>query len=301
LNPWISIPHELHIKNSQAWTQRGEEEYFLYRTHWYVKRRQFAEPVKIGEKIATFDSPAGPGRKWSGSSQLEWSTVNTRESITQILREEDVRSSVESELQGKIGVLPVAQISAKLKSSLEQSLKSSAARSTGTTRTETESKKIMFSWEFPLPQESSDRWVAASVYQRFAYDVYLVWADYLFVGYDQPSIFTRRRERFKRPEAPQGGEEAKNWIEICKPKFSLLFWELMPSSVSIKTETDYRQQLVDPAEIEFADLRTSLSRKEKPKVDSLYSLSNYCFPLKSPPKKQPGSVKGNASSEESVG
>jgi hypothetical protein len=243
--------------------------------------------AKVGEKVSTFDSPAGPGRKWTGSVKLGWSTADVIESITQILREEDVKSSIESELQGKIGVLPIAEISAKLKSSLEQNLRRSVTGTTRTTRTQTISEEITFSWEFPIPQESSDRWVAASVYQRFAYDVYLAWADYLIVRYDQPSLFRRRRERSKFPPPPQGGQRPMNWIEIGKPKFSLLFWELMPTSISIKTEAEYIQELTDPMEVEITDLLASLSRIDRPKVESLYSLSNYSFP----PKKVPTSVK----------
>jgi hypothetical protein len=277
---WINLPHEVHVKNPQAWIQSGEEEYFLYRTHWYIKARQLCEPAKIGEKISIFESPAGEGRKWSGSHEVEWEVVDTTESIRQMLRQEDSKSAIETELQGEISAFSLAKTASKLKGTLERDLRTSLTETSKTTRTITNSTKTTFSWEFPIPVRSSDRWVAASVYQRWAYDIYLAWVDYLIVRYDRPGLFGIRTERFKYPQPPQGGQKAQNWIEIGLPRFTLLFWELMPSSTSIKTESEYVQELTDPFDVEIVPLLGPLSRTDKPVVPSLYSLSNSCFPFR---------------------
>lgn len=277
---WISIPYEIHLKKSQLWTRTGEEEYFVYRTHWYVNRRQLPERAKVGDIISTFDSPPVSGRKWTLSYEKQWEITNSRECLKQILQQEDTKSVVESEIKGEISLLSVTKTAATLKGALERDLRRSWTATDKILRSSTHSEKTIFSWEYPIPPDSSERFVAASIYKRFAFDVYLVWADYLFVHYHRPSWTSLKKVRFKYPEPPTGDQKPANWIEIRKPKFSVCFWSLMPGSTSVNTESNYVKELDDPFEVQIVPLHDNLSRTDRPDdVPSLYKISNI-FPLK---------------------
>lgn len=273
---YISIPHELAIKKGDAWIDTGEQEYFVFRTHWLIKERQLAERAKIGEKVGLIGSAPVRGRKWSGSQETEWEIVDGEESIRQVLIEEENKTGIASELAAEVSPLAIAKTQAKLKANLERRLREQDSLSVRAQRGLTFKRNTTFQWEFPIPDDSGDRWCASAVYQRFAYDVYLTYADFIFVRYDRPSLFSLSKVRYKFPEMK--GAFHPNWIKIHQPLCSILFWKLLPNATVIQKESDYLQELEDPYELVGQPLTTCPSHSSRPSVPSLYELSNDAFP-----------------------
>src|SRR5258708_793553 len=98
MKPWyISIPHEVNLKDQSEWVSNGEYRYFVYRNHWFVKPRQVGLPVQ-GDIITAFKAEAAPGRVFEGSYETEWGLTETEESIKQVLIEEELKAGISSEL-----------------------------------------------------------------------------------------------------------------------------------------------------------------------------------------------------------
>jgi len=275
---YIRIPHEIELKNRSTWVNHRQYEYFAYRTHYLVRPRHVNREAQVGEIIGMFGAPAAPGRKWTHSQEDEWEVANTQESIRQVLWEDETKAAITTEIGGEISALNVAKSTSKLKTAMERKFRQQDSAQTRVAKTTTSSRKTRFEWEFPLPEQSSDRWCAAAMYHQIAYDVYLTWVDFLFIGYSKRSLFSLSRKRYKHPEVRVPNHE--NWIDIHRPVCTILIWSLIENAATIHKESEYRQQ-VDPYEILIEPLNASTPRTDRPKkVPTLYKLSNYAFPLK---------------------
>ena len=273
---YISIPHEVDLRNQSEWTNHAEYEYFVFRDHWFVKPRQLGDSAQIGEKISVFKSEPSVGRVFEGSHVDEWTVTEVAESVREILIEDEVKSSVTTELLAEVNALSIGKLSSTLKSSLEARWKSSSSLKSTSGKTVTKNRTVTFNWKYPIPDESSDTWCAAAMYQKYAYDVYLAYVDYLFIRYDWPSSFSLRKERFKYPEI-QG--KHSNWISVHKARASVEFWNLLVGP-AVMREQHYSQQVSDPYELSVKPLSGTLTRTSKPNVPTLYEVSNHAFPLK---------------------
>jgi hypothetical protein len=274
---YISIPHEVDLKNQSEWTNNAEYEYFAYRDHWLVKPRQLNDTAKTGEKISVFKSDRSTGRVFEGGEEDEWTVTEVEESVKEILVEDELKSTITTELLAEINALSVGKLSSTLKSSLEARWKSSTGLKSTSGKTITKTRKVNFNWKFPIPDKSSDTWVAAAMYQKYAYDVYLAYVDYLFIRYDRPSLFSLRKERFKYPDGNR--KKHINWIRVHQARASIEFWNLLVGP-AVVTEHHYLQEVADPYELTVRPLSGPLTQTDKPKVPTLYDISNSAFPLK---------------------
>src|SRR5712671_7133354 len=137
-------------------------------------------------------------------------------------------------------------------------------------------RNVKFECTYPIPDDSADKWCATTMYKRFSYDVYLAWVDYLFVRYERPSLFQRAQVRSKYPEL--AGDRALNWVKIHQPSLSVTFWKLVRGGTTISKEQDYVQEVEDAYEVSIQPLDRPLSHSNRPRVASLYKLSNDAFP-----------------------
>jgi hypothetical protein len=272
---YVSIPHEVELKKGTCWMNSGEFEYFVYREHFFVKERQLPDPARVGEKVAFFQSQPSKGRLFEGSREMEWEVTHVEESITQMLIEREAKEELSAELATEVSKIGLAKFKSKLKTVMEERLKQSTTTTDRTERSTTVRRKVVFSWKYPLPDESSDRWSAAAVYQRYAYDVYLAYADYLFVRYDRPSLFYLRKVRLKFPEIENNRH--LNWIKIHQPKCTIALWRLLEGT-QISLEKDHKLEIDDPYEVSVQPLQRSLPHTPRPDVETLYSLANRAFP-----------------------
>lgn len=272
---YISIPHEVELKKGTCWMNSGELEYFVYREHFFVRERQLPDPARVGEKVAFFQSQPSRGRSFEGSREMEWEVTHVEESIRQMLIEQEAKEELSAELAAEVGKIGLAKFKSKLKSVMEERLKESVTSTDRIERSTTVRRKVVFSWKHPLPDDSADRWTASAIYQRYAYDVYLAYADYLFVRYDRPSLFHFRKVRLKFPEITNNRH--LNWIKIHQPKCSIALWRLLEGT-QILPEKDHKLEIDDPYEVAIQPLQRELPQTPRPDVETLYSLANRAFP-----------------------
>lgn len=201
--------------------------------------------------------------------------ASVEESIKAVLLQEEVKGEVSSELAAEISLLSIAKLNSKLRAALEQTVKQTQSITDRTQRTTTINRKVKFEWTYTIPDDSAEKWCAAAVYKKFSYDVYLAWVDYLFVRYERPSLFQRTQVRSKYPELT--GDRPLNWIKIHQPSFSVTFWQLVRGA-RICPERDYALEVDDPYEIAVQRLDRPLPHNPRPKIASLYKISNEAFP-----------------------
>ncbi len=122
------------------------------------------------------------------------------------------------------------------------------------------------------------RLIAVSAYQRYAYDIYLSWVDYLRVQYRTTALGLRKKRR-KYP--PPSSQRHPNWIKFHVPLATAHFWRPLPKSSIVTYEARYENEVKDPEEIDIVPPEDLLSHHApRPDVPTLYQLSNIAFPLK---------------------
>lgn len=277
---YITVPHIVELKKRDSWVSTGEDTFFVYRNHWLVIESQVStERAKTGDKIGLFGAPESVGRIWEGTSETEWEHCNGVDSISAFLVEQENSATISSEVFGELSPLAIAKAGAKLKSAVQEKVKQQINSSSRTYRSNTLRKTMNFSWKFPLPDSSNDRYCAASMYQRYRYDISLTWTDFLFVTYDRPGLFSFRKVRFKYPELV--GNRPRNWIEMRQPGWTVYSWNLLPNATTIWREDNYRQELADPFDLQVEPMDKEPTRSDRPReTASLYEISNDVFPPK---------------------
>lgn len=279
---YFTIPYINALKTQDGWNHDpSSDTYFVVRCHYLLKERQLTDPTKKGEIAGASTSLRGITQKKTHSSEYEFTSLNLEDSIKESLVEEESVKEFISSLSSSLGADKVARLSSEIKSNVKTQLKESFKSTFKVQISETFREKKTVVWEYTVDPDKfgpNETIVAVKAYKRYAFDLYLVFFDYLFIEYKRP-LYGVKLRRKKLP--PVLGKNHPNIVRLDLPLASILFWRQIPDSLLLVNETDYRIEVDDPLEtttVELNDYRKYPARI--PPKPSLYELSENVFPKK---------------------
>jgi len=280
----FTVPFINEVKTVNGWKQDGEAEdsYSLIRCHFVLRGdRQMSPSMKKGEIVGGSNSLLGVTQKLTLSSEYEVTTVSLVESVQESLKESEAVSEFVSSLSAGINLAEIGKLSSGIKDSTKTSLKTSFKDTFKVQVSETNRVKKTVTREITIdptifgPDASL---VLAKAYNKHAYDLYLVFLDYLFIEYKRPPLGVR----LKRNKIPAiKGNRHPNIVRLDLPLASLVFWKQVPDTLLQAKEEDYSLEVEDPFEVQIADLTQSKRLPVTiPPKPSLYDISETVFPRK---------------------
>jgi hypothetical protein len=203
-----------------------------------------------------------------------------QECVKDALREEESMVELASELSGKIGAGPLAQIKSQLKSVNQEKFRESF-RSTftvGTTRS-TRIKTTLADEVQSMPKQFTpgERILGVRLYRKYAYDLYLIYIDYLYVIYTPQGLLKLKRS--KHP--PVEGNRHVNILPLNLPLATLHTWREMPYLDHVK-QSEYTNEVEDPEEVTVTTVPPTARMPFAPRRPdtTLYQLAEKVFPRK---------------------
>ena len=243
-----------------------------------LRERQVDEGPKIGERLAVHESPPDIGVTLVHSIEQEQVTIYDKESLRKFLFEDEATYQFATNLAAGLATSPIGKLSTEVKSTAGAKFKTSFSSSVRLQTSVTERKTIKFELTYTIDPHVTTRYASVAVYQKYAYDIYLAFVDYLVIEYKR-SFLGLRKKRKKRP-VPHTRRHP-NVEKFNIPFASVYFWKLLPKSSIIIEESKYENQVKDPLEMTVTPPEdTHRYHVTMPDVPTLYQLSNVAFPLK---------------------
>jgi hypothetical protein len=195
------------------------------------------------------------------------------------VREEESMVELAAELSGKLGAGPLAEVRSQIKSVDQEKFRESF-RSTftvGTTHSR-RIKKILADEVQTMPKQFTpgDRILGVRLYYKYAYDLYLVYIDYLYV------IYTPRGLKLKRSKHPPViGNRHVNMLHLNLPLATLYTWRELPYLDHVK-QSEYTNEVEDPEEVTVTAVppTTRMPFARRRPDTTLYQLAEKAFPRK---------------------
>jgi hypothetical protein len=275
---YISIPFAVDLTEEKSWQVVPHQKYAycILRLHFLIKERQVSRDIRHGGIIAPVEAPGGS--VWTHSEEIETEVSRVDETIEQVLLEEE---SIQREIAEMVTTLKVpgsGEASSGLKSEMSKRFKESLTVTSRQQKSVTHRDKLKFEIAFPVPNGTSETYYAVKAYKLLSYDVFLAWADYLFVTFER-KLFGILKKRKKTPEPT--GSNHPNWMSIKKSIAAVEFWKLLPTGGVVLPKNQYTEEVRDPSEINVKRLEGFSARNmSKPNVPTLYQLSSAAFPLR---------------------
>jgi hypothetical protein len=276
---WIAVPHCVRLTDEDAWKQEGRFEFSICRSHYLILEHQIPGPTKLGEVVTSQHTPRQTMDEMVISMTLEHSVLQVEETVKQIVTTDE---SIEAAVQSiTAAVTPsIGKFDSSLRSELTRKLTNSLQNSTKSHTAVTARACTTFSRKLQIRGAQEGRRIdVAYGFQRHAYDIYLVYMDFLRVYYTRSPLGIRRTMR-KWPKAT--GDDASNLLVIKAPVGSIHFWRLLPELQTVDS-TQYRMEVHDPFEVETHQIKRVRSPQvEHPRPDepTLYQVSRAAFPFR---------------------
>lgn len=281
---YFAIPYVADLQTEAGWSQDPDSEhtYSIVRCHFLLRGdRQLNEPVRKGEVVGASTSLNGVTQKVTYSTEYEVTTMKLAESVKESLKEsEDILEFVSS-LTSSISLGKIGKLGGEVKSSSKSRLHLSFKDTFKVQVSETLREKKVVAQEYtvdPSKFASSATIVSVKPFKRYAYDLYLLYLDYLVIEYKRPPLGVRLK-RSKIP--PVTGNRHPNIVKLDLSLCSILFWKQVPNNLLIVNEKGYTNEVEDPFELTIVELKDSKKfAANLPPKPTLYDLSERAFPRK---------------------
>jgi hypothetical protein len=279
---YFSIPVFFDLTSSNNWNKIDVSgaKFFVMRSHFMMKTREIEGKVRKGGIIQAFQKPGNVETERMVSIEIEKEYIKFEEMFTQMSFERELLEEFITKLKpGIAGESFGLNLSAKMQ--FAQKLKERYANSLRTTDTIRETKRMTLELKYTFNSKFTGEAYHVKAYQKFAFDIYLSYVDYLFVDY-KSSMAGLRRKRGKLPKIDKTNPARhRNVLKLNAPLATVHFWKLLAGSAIIVPADKYKNEVPDPDEfkvVEPEDIRQH--HVEFPDLPSLYQLSNKAFPLR---------------------
>lgn len=277
---YFSVPGIINLTKESGWKVVDEKDtvYFVYRVHFAIKKRAVEDSVRKGEIIQVFEKP----ERVSINNKVLIEISQEKVLVEEILRQNSFEKEIIDEIKSGFTLGQNELFDTSFKNNFKdivinkytEYIKDIHTIKTNNTKTDEIS--------ITLDHYTQQNLFCVNVYQRYAYDIYIVGVDYLCVEYKR-SLFGVRRKRSKRPKLSEIRSAPSNYIQIKRLICSIEYWKNIPRSTVIVPEDKYQREVKDPEEfsINFPDNNTTTKMfLPKDLSPSLYRIANAAFPLK---------------------
>lgn len=276
----FTIPYVSALEKPDGWIQNPDDEnsYHVIRCHFALRDRQVDSRLWKGDIVTGFASVAGLGQEETTTVEEEVTILQADEAIQESLKGEESMLSFISSLSAGLGSDKVGKLSSKVKSEAQTKLQQSFRESFKVQTSGSERVKKTTSRKYTVNPKEFSRSQAAflvNAYNRRAYDLFLIYADYLVIKYRRPNLAGKLR-RQKLPEIRNGRH--LNFIRFDLPLASLHYWRLLPNLFPARE--GYEVQVPDPFAVGVEPLAGRPPYVAAEPSPSLYAISNNTFPLK---------------------
>ncbi|PKN97532.1 MAG: hypothetical protein CVU43_17190 [Chloroflexi bacterium HGW-Chloroflexi-5] len=276
----LSIPFSVPLTKEKNWNSidNTKTKFFVARFHFSINIRQASRNTSVGEIQSVIQSQIGASTSRITSVELETEEINHEESFHSSIVSNEFITEILNNISSEIGQKDIFKIGSESKLNITNKFKFEFIDSFKLTKIVRNKKTEKLEIKYSIDGATDEKFVAASVYKRIAWDVSLSHIDYLIVKYEK-KYFGLRRKRKHQPNYENG--KPQNIIRINLPICCIKFWERLDSSILIK-EKDYIQEVDDSGEIEITEPeKQSKSYIEQfKKTPSLYQIAFAAFPLK---------------------
>lgn len=278
----FSIPYLTELEQEAGWERlpNASHTYRVIRCHYMLRDRQ-VKPACVGEVVDALTSVTGIKQKQIDTVEVEHTIQKCNQAVKESLITDesmvkfasDLSAGIGSDTLGKIGVGARTEALNKLTNSFRQTFQVQVSDALREKRTTTKEYEID-----PDKFRRDEKVVLATAYNRRAYDLYLLFVDYLTIKYERPP-WALKLKRYKLPEIVAG--KHLNAFSCDLPLASILYWQPLPKTVLPFYETDYKLEVNDPFEVLVGQVSgNSKTRTEAKARPSLYEISNKPFPRK---------------------
>lgn len=275
----ISIPFSVDLTKETNWNRAADHPYgyWIVRCHFLARERQTVDKSRYGRKLAVFEFAPGVEPEIVRSIKTEVTTVRLEESFQESMRQNESLLTFANSIASSISVAPLGKLSLESRTEASEKLVESFTESFKVQNIITKREEREVRLTYKIDPSKADRLVAVAMHQRYAYDLYLTWVDYLSVRYLRSHLAIRK----KRTKRPIPYTKDANWSKFNVPIATVHFWHPLPDSAVVISEAGYQIQVKDEEEVETGPPEDSHQYfAGKPDVPSLYQISNATFPLK---------------------
>jgi hypothetical protein len=275
----INVPYELDLIHANNWNEYQKNLFYIIRFHLYIEEYQAEDTTYPGEIVATFHTTNEA--KIVQAIEREHSVINIDETICSEVMSEEFVSQVESDIKGCLespSYTLSSCISALLQSKISKSLNFSTRDSVSVTN------RVMERFEVTqtIINPGNEKFHAIACYKPIKCDIHLHYIDYLFAEY-RTTLFGLRKKKKNHPRPV--GKNHTNRILIGQPLFTIRYWELLPKSSNIYSDSQYRklkEKVIKPEKIvvERSTEPLKFYMPKRPERPTLYALSNIAFPYR---------------------
>lgn len=280
---YFSIPGIIDLTKEKGWKSIGDKnaEFFIFRTHFAIKEHSIEPIIKKGEIIRAIEKPEHISLKRTTTIEISEETISIEDLFKQCSLEKEIINEILSDIS--IGSDSDNSLSAKFNAALQNNYKEKIAykycdyiKKTYTTKKVNTTKREI---EVAFDKEHPCKCYYVNVYQHYAYDIYMVGIDYLYVKYER-SLLGIRKKRIKDPRIIEGKKVNFSYLKL--PLVSMTFWKHLPESTVILPQDKYVKEIEDPDEIVYTPLPMVPSDKyfDMELSPSLYRIANAAFPFK---------------------
>jgi hypothetical protein len=279
----FSIPYVTELEQETGWERLpgAHHMYRVIRCHYLLKDRQ-VKPACTGEVVDALASVAGITQKYTDTVEVEHTTQKCEQAVKESLMTEQSMLKFASELSAGIGSDALGKLAASVKNEAQLTLTNSFRNSFQVQVSQSLREKRTTTKEYeidPKKFRKDEKVVLATAYNRRAYDLYLLFVDYLTIKYERPP-WALKLKRTKLPEIV-GNKPHLNVMKCDLPLVSILYWQQLPKTVLPFYETDYKLEVDDPFELKTVEFSGGRPPHVEPRAKpSLYEISNKPFPLK---------------------
>lgn len=275
----INYPYELDLIKANNWHDYQKYVHFIIRFHLHIVEYQAEDTTYPGEILASFRTP--DQMEIINAIEKEHSIINVDETIFSKVISEELVSGVESELVASLES-PLYKVSSKIGASIQEKLQQSFSNSTRDSSTVSRRMMERFEVHQTINDHGEQTYHAVACYKPMQCQVYLHYIDYLFAEYKTTMFGLRKKKRnLPRPD----GTTHTNRIKINEPLFTMKYWELLPKSSLIYSDSQYSHEkkkikAPDNVTLERLDKQIHLQLPVNPERPTLYTLSNIAFPFR---------------------
>ncbi|WP_224961838.1 hypothetical protein [Geomonas subterranea] len=276
----FNVPFSVDLTKESCWNKALDHPYGYYtiRCHFQIRERQAGDPALYGRKLAIFETCNGVQPETIHTIKTRLIATQVRESFCESLKQNESLQKFTSMLSSALSASNVGKVSSECKVEAQDKLVESFRDSFRFQTLVTKEEEREYKLTYKIDSSITTRLVTVAMYQRYVYDLYLTWVDYLNVRYIKGPLALRKK-RIKRPIVD--GCSHVNWIKFNLPLASASIWRPLPDSAVVIPEASYRNE-VDAME-EFTVGAPEDYHKyfvARPDCPTLYQISNVAFPLK---------------------
>lgn len=276
----LSIPFSIPLTKETSWESidKRKTQFFIARFHFFIRERVINSKTKMGPPVSVFSFPKGMEYKKMTALEFEYEELQHQESLKKSLIESEHLQEFANNLLKvslKAGLFKLDSGSDLKFTNTFREVFSNEFRMNQTVR---ETKKVKIEDEIIFGKDYEEKTYLVPEYQKYAYDIWLGYVDYLYVIYDK-SMFGLRKKRKKYPVWDRN-DRRPNVIKLNDPVATIEFWRKV-GGYSYYKESDYKEEVKDTNSFSVKTPENNFQHVISfPKVASLYQVSQVAFPLK---------------------